>query len=913
VLRFFVLRGVVRDFHKFSPPEDKKMKKIFCTPIILLFITTLSFSIERIEKLPDNHPMHWSAFLAKVNLNRNHLWSPVWNIGNLSDNSYTSKNIRWPGEQGSSYWGGISFYVGAKVIDLTSFKGKQVPYSSIPPDTSNSEVEFLILSESYLPFGHSRLSLDRTHQQIWQSVPGFFNDGMDGWIWGVAEDVNNDGELSPGEDLNFNGLLDNHLNPPEGVIKSLAISTDKRTWPEFWPGGSYIGDDRPNFGRPPQTTTPGKRAGKWNGEFKAAPIADQETLYMMDDHENDRWNDFYREKYWPMKNPDGTPDTTSWLEGGIAGAGIEVESRTYAWSHPLAEDLLVSTYRIRNYSDYILNHVIAGISAEVNPGFSMHSNIEYDSTDFDILYLWHEFPENSKLGVLAFALLESPGISYNDIDDDGDYLIDESMNDGIDNDGDWRPFDDIGLDNLSPADMGYQGPDEDGTEGNGIWDTEDTNFNGILDNDEDKNDNGRLDAESVNDDTGVDGIAPDEYGWPGADQDGSECNGLLELGEPNFDLTDIDEADQAGMKYLYVYERNKYLLNRERFWYLYMMNDNLEIIETDEDLGLTFGAREIMLGKNEWKRFSFAMIMGENSDDMIRNKSIMQHIYSHNYRFFRPPEQPNLKCDVSEGRVHLSWDSEAEKSKDPLLGKDFNGYRIYKSTDSTFSDIKSITDAFGNVLLFEPLAIFDRVDSLTGEHPVPFPDTDIHYNMGNDTGHRYSYDDSTVVSGQHYCYAICAFDAGNYLDFKARGLVSKESSLAAVPGESPFNIVFNSEGEVVYRDRNTVYIQRLSEIISDPGATIASDFIIGDNYPNPFNSVTTIDYYTPKSSNVSIAIYNTLGQKVRMLIKGKRAAGKYSVKWDGKNDEGRLMSSGTYYYILKSKNVYLKKKLTLVK
>ena len=69
----------------------------------------------------------------------------------------------------------------------------------------------------------------------------------------------------------------------------MAISTDKRTWPEYWPGGSYVGDTRPLAGRPPRTTSAGLRAGRWNGEYKIAPIADQETYYMADDHENDRY------------------------------------------------------------------------------------------------------------------------------------------------------------------------------------------------------------------------------------------------------------------------------------------------------------------------------------------------------------------------------------------------------------------------------------------------------------------------------------------------------------------------------------------------------------------------------------------------------------------------------------------------
>lgn len=86
--------------------------------------------------------------------------------------------------------------------------------------------------------------------------------------------------------------------------------------------------------------------------------------------------------------------------------------------------------------------------------------------------------------------------------------------------------------------------------------------------------------------------------------------------------------------------------------------------------------------------------------------------------------------------------------KDPFFGLDFNGYRLYKSTDPDFLDIKTVTDAFGNVLLFEPLEIFDRSDDgLRGAHPIPFPNLGVHYDMGNNSGLKHSYVDTLVDNG----------------------------------------------------------------------------------------------------------------------------------------------------------------------
>ena len=471
----------------------------------------------------------------------------------------------------------------------------------------------------------------------------------------------------------------------------------------------------------------------------------------MDDHENDYWNDWTVKRYWPMKKADGTPDTTPWADGGIAGAGIEVEGRSYVWFHPLAEDLLISIYRLRNFSDYVLNEVITGMWTDPNIGRGEYNQAyfivaSYDPSgvggrlEFDILYQWQKYPQEisgyKKVGTFAFAFLESPGIAYNSLDDDFDGIVDEAMDDGIDNDGDWLPFSDTGLDRLTPSDAEYKGPDLDGTEGNGHWDTEDDNLNGALDPGEDKNKNDKLDMEPVNDDRGTDGLGPDENGWPGPDPDGTECDGVMQLGEPNFDETDIDEADQAGLKHVHVYESNKELKDQWGYYNKYLSDPlgEIELTESDEDICFTFGARAVKLEKMEWKRFAIALVMGEDQDDAIRNKVTMQDIYDHNYRFLTPPLQPTVVANVTDHAVQLYWDSDAEFSKDPFFGEDFNGYRVYKSTDPKFLDIKTISDAFGNVLLFKPLAVFDKIDGLKGAHPITFPIIGGQYDMGNDSG-----------------------------------------------------------------------------------------------------------------------------------------------------------------------------------
>lgn len=71
------------------------------------------------------------------------------------------------------------------------------------------------------------------------------------------------------------------------------------------------------------------------------------------------------------------------------------------------------------------------------------------------------------------------------------------------------------------------------------------------------------------------------------------------------------------------------------------------------------------------------------------------------------------------------------------------------------------------------------------------------------------------------------------------------------------------------------------------------------NYPNPFNLTTTIEFTIPSSCFTSLVIYNITGQKVRELVSNKMSAGKHSVVWNGKDDNGNEVSSGIYISRLK--------------
>lgn len=96
--------------------------------------------------------------------------------------------------------------------------------------------------------------------------------------------------------------------------------------------------------------------------------------------------------------------------------------------------------------------------------------------------------------------------------------------------------------------------------------------------------------------------------------------------------------------------------------------------------------------------------------------------------------------------------------------------------------------------------------------------------------------------------------------------------------------------------------------ISQLGTNIPSQFSLSQNYPNPFNPVTKINFDLPKSSNVKLNVFNSLGQLVMNIFDGYQPAGSYQAEFNGRN-----LSSGTYYYRLEADNYTATKKMQLIK
>ncbi len=93
---------------------------------------------------------------------------------------------------------------------------------------------------------------------------------------------------------------------------------------------------------------------------------------------------------------------------------------------------------------------------------------------------------------------------------------------------------------------------------------------------------------------------------------------------------------------------------------------------------------------------------------------------------------------------------------------------------------------------------------------------------------------------------------------------------------------------------------------------------LGQNYPNPFNPVTKIEYWVPEEagsarSAVSLVVYDVRGGRVRTLVNGARAPGRFVAEWDGRDDNGTPVSSGVYFYRMTADRFSDTRKMLLIK
>lgn len=281
------------------------------------------------------------------------------------------------------------------------------------------------------------------------------------------------------------------------------------------------------------------------------------------------------------------------------------------------------------------------------------------------------------------------------------------------------------------------------------------------------------DWDANNDDLGLDGVKG--TGDPGeADGVPSSGSGTEFPGEPNIDKTDVSETDLIGLTSAVQIPVGdiSYNTTPDRYlWDFFMTPGHFELPRPTGEYDTFVASGFFPMEPGQRQRMAIAVAIaggGQTGNEDIAAVSAKltdaRKAYEADYLFAKAPTQVTLKAVPGDGQVTLYWDDIAELSVDRYLediggpAEDFEGYRVYRATDASFLDARKITDGFGVARLNKPIAQFDLKDGIKGFDPVGF--NGVQFYLGNDTGLAHSYVDHGVVNGQRYYYAVTAYDFG---------------------------------------------------------------------------------------------------------------------------------------------------------
>jgi len=649
----------------------------------------------------------------KAILNGNKITTEIWNYGSISSPGNRVTDIVW---EGLGYGYEFGPFIGAEI-----------------PVAPGSHQDAYIKKDA-----NGDPILNDDGNPIWMAKA--ISDGL----VSLGGEISPDGKIFWGwEPLAYNsqGVPYGDPNSPN-IPTSNDVDRDGDGKPDSWPEGWY---------------NPNLKSYVWPGALRqGSSNADLESFFVVDDRSNQEF------KYYPFDN-----DSTK------MGLGIEIECRYYQWSNPMAEDVVFLIYKVTNKSNKDLNEVVFGMWGDPHIGgpSNWQDDLSYFDTDLNMVYAWDEDGKSDvagrKPGYFGYIFLESPGNPYDGKDNDGDGMVDESRNNGIDDDGDWDlDKDDVGID--------------------GIPNTGDVGEN--------------------------DGI-------PSA----GNAFDIRQPGEPNFEWTDLDESDMIGLTSFAApnFGGNNRISKDHYIYSTYMTPGRYDSLNSEVagDNIFLYGSGNFTLKAGEARRFSIALLVGNNFDDLTLNAKTARQIYDTNYQFAKPPEKPTLTAVPGDQKVTLYWDDIAESSWDPISEEyDFEGYVIYRSTDPSFLDQQNITDINGSRFLFEPLktetggwAKWDLINEYKGPSDIPYDGRGVAYHLGNNTGLIHSFVDSNnVINGQRYYYAICSYDHGTKI-------------LGIGPSESSKTITLNPETNEIFLDINTAAV-----VPREPAAGYTKGFVAED-------------------------------------------------------------------------------------
>lgn len=161
--------------------------------------------------------------------------------------------------------------------------------------------------------------------------------------------------------------------------------------------------------------------------------------------------------------------------------------------------------------------------------------------------------------------------------------------------------------------------------------------------------------------------------------------------------------------------------------------------------------------------------------------------------------------------------------------------------------------------------------------------------------------------GAAYTAEVWAFDLNNttwqQLAPAGAAPAPREGAAAVYIESEDRMLVFGGRGQTHYHEVWALENLSGTAVVGDRESAAPQSFRLLGNHPNPFNPGTVIAYELPQAAWVSIKIYDTKGRLIKTLLDQFRAAGRHELKWEGTNQAGKAVASGTYFYTMRSGGV----------
>ncbi len=266
---------------------------------------------------------------------------------------------------------------------------------------------------------------------------------------------------------------------------------------------------------------------------------------------------------------------------------------------------------------------------------------------------------------------------------------------------------------------------------------------------------------------------------------------------------------------------------------------------------------------------------------------------------FTDPDGNYEITDLAPGRYHVfAW-------AEGFLGEFFDDAERFRDSDPVFVESNQVTGGIdfelapreqtGIYIVRGKIVAANMGNGLTAEGPIE--GALVHAKTNGVI-------EANAVTDANGEYVFFDLPAGVY-EIEATAAGYEDAAFAAA--------VPVSEGQDAENINLTMTIDNVTGVEDDGGA-LPEKFALFQNYPNPFNPQTTIKYQLAQPAEVTLKIFNVLGQQVRTLVNKQQPAGTYSVQWDGADDLGRQVASGIYIFQISAGDAFkVSKRMLLLK